>query len=290
MNIFNHHAIHVLLVISSAALFFIFIATATVEAPFPFVAWLMDNAELINVLFLVGIGVMVAVILRFVAKETRVRTAMLIAESSKKYMQDLEESYQALRALKHDYVNILVSMKLWIDQGDMAGLADYFYGELASLNQDLLAQNRMIQDLHYIHVNEIKSVLVYKCALATQQGIAVDIEVGDPIRGVGVSTAVVCQIIGILLDNAIEAAAQAADKKLDIAMMASAGVVTLIIKNTWQPQAVTVNKLFELGYSTKGPERGVGLYTVRNYTNKLSGVYLDTAYDNAYFTQTLSLY
>jgi two-component system sensor histidine kinase AgrC len=116
-------------------------------------------------------------------------------------------------------------------------------------------------------------------------------------------------MLGILMDNAIEAAAEigvdmdvvmdakaGADvgndtdrKRLSIAIIKNPGSKAFIIKNIWKQQEIVIDKLFELGFSTKAKGRGVGLYTVRNYTNKINNLYLETEFDDDYFTQTLTV-
>ena len=214
---------------------------------------------------------------------------MLIAESSKKYIQDLEESYKSLRTIKHDYVNIMSSMKLRIDSGDIDGLTKYYYDELRELNNELLHQDKLMEDLHNLHISEVKSIFIYKCSVAAGYNIDVSIEARESIDDIGISTALLCQILGILLDNAIEAAIETENKKLSIAIIKNPNSKVLIIKNTWIKKNVAMNKLFELGYSTKGKERGVGLHTIRNYTDKINGVYLETELDDEVFTQILNI-
>jgi len=240
-------------------------------------------------MFFIAVLAMFGIIVRFVFKENALRTEKMITEASKKYINDLEVSYTALRIIKHDYVNIMSSFKLYIDNNDMEGLSKYYNDELAEMNRDLLHQDRLLGSLQNVRISEIKSVSIYKCAVAAQYKVEVNIEVREPIDELGVSTAIVCQMLGILFDNAIEAAAEADGKRLSIAIIKNPGSKAFIIKNTWQPRELAINKLFELGFSTKAKGRGVGLYTVRNYTNKLNHLYLETEFDDDYFTQTLTV-
>ena len=251
--------------------------------------WTINFGDIAYMLFAVTSVVMLVITLRYISKETALRTEMLLTEASKKYIHDLEESYKALRTIKHDYVNILTSLKLYIDNNDMDGLSKYYYDEFSEMNKELLYQDRLMGSLQNIILSEIKSILIYKGSLAAQHEIDVNVEVNEPIENLGVSTAIVCQLLGILLDNAIEAAQEADEKKLHIAIVKTANSIAFIIKNTWKAHDVSVNKLFELGFSTKSEGRGIGLYTARSYTEKIKGLYLETEITDEYFTQTLTV-
>jgi two-component system sensor histidine kinase AgrC len=281
MNIFNNRSMYLVIAISGIMI---------IISHINFRGDILDAAgDIMYVLFFVSVIAMFAIIAYYISKENALRTEKLIAESSKKYINDLEASYAALRTIKHDYVNIMSSFKLYIENGDMAGLAKYYHDELSEMNNDLLHQDRLLGSLQNIQINEIKSILIYKCSVAAQQQIDINIEIREPVDGLGVSSAIVCQMLGILLDNAIEAAAEADGKKLGIAIIKNPNSKTFIIKNTWKQQEIAIDKLFELGFSTKAKDRGVGLYTVRNYTDKISSLYLETEFDTDHFTQTLTV-
>ena len=289
MNTFNHRIMHLLIIISSVVLIFVYLNNAIDGTYILLGNWYLSLTDIGFALFFVCIWIMFVLILRYVSRESRLRTELLISEASKKYIQDLEESYKALRTMKHDYVNIMASMKLRIDNGDMAGLAKYYYDELSALNNDLLHQDKLMEDLHNVHISEVKSILIYKCSVAAGHGIEVNIEAREPIESIGVSTAIICQILGILLDNAIDATREADNKILCIAIIKNPNSKVFIIKNTWINRDIELGKLSELGYTTKGKGRGVGLYTIRNYTEKINSLYLETELDKEYFSQTLSV-
>jgi two-component system sensor histidine kinase AgrC len=142
--------------------------------------------------------------------------------------------------------------------------------------------------LQNIQINEVKSILIYKCSIAVQHEIKTSIEVREIIEKIGISTVIVCQMLGILLDNAVEAILEADEKNLLIAVVKNPKSKTFIIKNNWKRRDIPINQLFELGFSTKSEGRGVGLHTIRSYTERLKGLYLETELDE-YFTQILTV-
>jgi len=281
MNIFNNKSLYFIAGISGLMIIISFINF--MEDTFESIGDVMYALVFVSVIILYVIIVINAY------KENSVKTEKMIAEASQKYISDLEESYTVLRTIKHDYVNIMTSFKLYIENDDMEGLAEYYNNELSEMNKDLLSQDKLLGSLQNIKINEIKSILIYKCSIAAGVQIEPNIEVREVVDELGVSTAIVCQILGILMDNAIEAVEEIGNKELSIAIIKNPNSKAFVIKNTWNKQEIAVDKLFELGFSTKAKERGIGLYTVRNYTNKISNLYLETEIDTDYFTQTLTV-
>ncbi|MCL2050499.1 MAG: GHKL domain-containing protein [Lachnospiraceae bacterium] len=289
MNILNHRAMYFMVISAGISLLFIYLKFILGGVLFTLGQQTVNFGDIAYLLFFASSIMMFVIILRYIAKETTQRTEKLLIESSKKYINDLEESYQALRTIKHDYVNILTSLKLHIDSGDMESLEKYYYGELSEMNKDLLYQDHLMSSLQNIKISEIKSILIYKGSLALNLLIDTAIEVREAVEKLGVSTAIVCQILGILLDNAIEAAAITDEKKLRIAIINNPNSKVFIIKNTWKQQDFPVSKFFELGFSTKEGNRGVGLYTVRSLTEKINGLFLETEVTAEYFIQKLTV-
>jgi two-component system sensor histidine kinase AgrC len=269
-DIFNHRAIHVLLFNAGAALIYIYIHSGTHAIIFDRDFSIITRADIAFFLLFASNIVTFILILRYISRENAVQAEIIQREASRQYINTLEESYRALRTIKHDYVNILTSFKLYIDGNDMAGLQKYYYGELAEVNKEILNQNRLMDDLQNIQPNEIKSILLYKCAEAARLGATVHIEAREEIKGFGISTAILCQILGILLDNAIEALALCEEKTLRVAVFTNPKSKTLIVQNTWNNADLPLNKIFDLGFSTKGENRGVGLHTLRNYTDSIA--------------------
>ena len=289
MNVFNNRTMHFMLASASAVLVLIYISSVAPNTYVSLGSWTVGFENIAYIVFFLSSATMFVVILWYVSRETTIKTERLLIEASNKYIHDLEESYKALRTIKHDYVNILSTFKLYIDSEDMAGLAKYYYDEFSEINKDLLHQDKLIGSLQNVQINEVKSVLIYKGSVASQNEVDINIEVREPIEYLGVSTAIVCQIIAILLDNAIEAATEADERKLNIAIVNNLKSKAFIIKNTWREQDIPLNKIFELGFSTKGKNRGTGLHTVRNYTEKIKGLHLETEITDEYFCQILTV-
>ena len=96
---FNNRIIPVMWISAVIALVFIYLNFTVEDASVTFGQWTVDFGDVAYMLFFVSGIIMFVIILRYISKETALRTEMLLAEASKKYIHDLEESYKALRTI-----------------------------------------------------------------------------------------------------------------------------------------------------------------------------------------------
>ena len=73
----------------------------------------------------------------------------------------------------------------------------------------------------------------------------------------------ICTIIGIFLDNALEASDLADKKNVSVILTTEKNKLIINISNTYKGR-IDITKIDEAGYSTKGKNRGFGLEIVRN--------------------------
>jgi len=95
-------------------------------------------------------------------------------------------------------------------------------------------------------------------------------------------------VIGILLDNAIEAAIKCEKPSMKVAVINKENSVLFVIINSIYEE-VLIYKIYEKGYSTKGENRGLGLYNLKQITGKYTNVSIDTIVENGEFKQLLEI-
>ena len=210
-------------------------------------------------------------------------------EAFEKYTDQLERSYDTLRVIKHDYANIMTSLKLYIDEKDVEGLAEYYYSEFAELTRVLNDNNDLADQLQRVRGKELKSILLHKLNLALDLKLKVKLEVRHVMGNLPVSKLKFCQVIGILLDNAIEASVQTDERLLNVAILKTKDQMVFIIENSWEQVRVPLKKFFEKGYSTKGSGRGLGLAVVEEWVDKQELVELDSQVSESSFMQILKV-
>ena len=76
----------------------------------------------------------------------------------------------------------------------------------------------------------------------------------------------ICQIIGVFIDNSIEAVEELEDKNIVINIYNENGLVIEIINN--YKSDININKIDKIGYTTKGNNRGYGLSLVNKILSK----------------------
>ena len=97
------------------------------------------------------------------------------------------------------------------------------------------------------------------------------------------------RILGIILDNAIEASLESDDKRVNIAFINKNSSVIIVLINTFKGDIPLLSKLFKEGFSTKGENRGFGLSNLKDIIGKYMNISLDTYIENNEFYQEITI-
>ena len=93
-------------------------------------------------------------------------------------------------------------------------------------------------------------------------------------------------MLGIYIDNAMEAAIKSKKKNVTLEIYESNNQLTFVISNTYE-ELVSINKMNFDGYTTKGEGHGRGLYYVNKLLAKSKNLYSEQMFLNNYFIQKL---
>ena len=205
------------------------------------------------------------------------------------YTNQIERMYSSLRSFKHDYSNIMLSMSGYIEADDMDGLKEYFEKEILPTGRNISKNTAHINQLMNIKVPELKSIISAKLLYAIELNISVSIEVTDEAADMPMDTLDMARVIGIFLDNAIEAALETDAPFISFALIHLDTDYVFIISNSFLDKGVPYASLAQPNVSTKGGNRGLGLYNAHEIIAKYNSVFLDTEIQEGTFVQRLRM-
>lgn len=203
------------------------------------------------------------------------------------YTSTIEALYENLREQKHDFLNVLFSMHGYVERGQIDELRSYYHSIIDTYGGQLPKQS--FSSLNLIQNTGLKGMLCCKLNHAVSIGIDVSLSLLAPISFPNINSLDLCRVIGILLDNAIEAACESSAKELHFGTDVDAISASVIISNSYLNKP-DLTQIHNRGYSTKAKNRGIGLYNVRQILAKSESVHLKTTLENNLFIQELILY
>ena len=207
-----------------------------------------------------------------------------------RYSRHIEELYKEVRSFRHDYTNLLTSLRLGIEEEDMEQIKEVYDSVLKDSSEKLQDNKYDLGRLVNIRDKALKSLLAGKFLKARDKNIVFNVEVPEEIQVEGMSLLDFLTIVSILCDNAIEASAEASQPHVSIAFLKNGAQETFIIENSIKEEGIDISEIFSFGASSKGEERGVGLYTVMKIVESHPNTSLNTTCQNQVFRQVLTVH
>ncbi len=203
------------------------------------------------------------------------------------YTSQVENMYDELRSFKHDYVNVLLTLSSFIDNDDMDGLNAYFKSTVLPTSEKLNHSKYYLHKLSKIKEPAIKGMLSAKFINAMNLGINLFVDIMDDIPEISMSVLDLTRILGIYIDNAVEAALETESKEIKFNVVLGQSSVAIIVANSFINKGISLSEIEKNGISTKGEGRGIGLCNVRKILESYENVSKMTEINNNYFSQTL---
>ncbi|APT15893.1 quorum-sensing sensor histidine kinase AgrC [Staphylococcus epidermidis] len=225
----------------------------------------------------------------FALREMKYKRKLQEIEAYYEYTLRIESINNEMRKFRHDYVNILTTLSDYIREDDMPGLRKYFNENIVPMKDKLKTRSIKMNGIEKLKVREIKGLITTKIIQAQEKRIPISIEVPDEIDRISMNTVELSRIIGIIVDNAIEASENLEEPLINIAFIDNDESVTFIVMNKCSDDIPKIHELFEQGFSTKGDNRGLGLSTLKELTDSNENVLLDTVIENGYFVQKVEI-
>ena len=204
------------------------------------------------------------------------------------YSQQVEGLYQEIRSFRHDYANILSSLKIGIDQKDINLVSQVYDSVLKNSGEKLKGKRFDVAQLRNINDLALKSLLLSKLSEAQNLSVPVSLEISEHFSIKNMEQIDFLTITSILLDNAIESAAEGG---IAVCFLEDTewNKLVMIVKNSTLEREIELRDIFKRDNSSKGEGRGIGLANVRRILKSYPNVCLKTTSKNYVFTQILEI-
>ena len=229
-------------------------------------------------------------ILRIEKRERELNMQLTQYENLSSYTHEIEQLYQNMRSFKHDYIDMLSSMKFYIDEKNTEQLSQYFYTNILPMGKEMTGHDQRLGRLAFLKNDTVKSLIFSKILLASQKGINVEVEIREMVEEFPVKEMDLFRVLGIFLNNAIEAAQETDKKEITIAVISDSEKITILLRNSTNLISLPLSRLCERDISSKKNHSGIGLYTAENILNSYENVHWNFSCEMPYFLVELVLY
>lgn len=249
--------------------------------------------EFSNDIFLYLFAIVILITVLFILIKQVITNNKILQEYDQllEFMTTYEVELDNQRILRHETKNEFLEIRAQIcDKQKEEKIVKYI--------DDILGDNYTIQQekyakFGYLPPNGIKGLCYFKSQEAEKKNVLVSVNIS---KGIKESTIFdldlkkqrdFARILGVFLDNAIEASAESEGKQLGIEAYAnSEKEFRMIISNTYNNE-VNLEKMGRESFSTKGRGRGHGLLLVKQLMNHNQIFEIKTQVQNNIYSQTI---
>ena len=174
------------------------------------------------------------------------------------YIQNFEDWIEKEQLNRHEYKNQLAVLRCLTKEKKVKQKIDEI------LEDNINIEGQYVTNLKKLPKGGIKGLMYYKAAIAQKQKIHLTTDVCIEEKGILKKLSekdirVLCKLIGIYFDNAIEAASESRKKTLMIEIYELKDKVNFVFSNTFKKHK-NMQDRNKKGVSSKGVGRGNGLY------------------------------
>lgn len=203
----------------------------------------------------------------------------------KTYTQQLESSQRSLRKFKHDYQNMLLSLKLSAKKSHDKELID----KLAEYSSKTLEDKVLWQfnDVDNVKDELLKSLFISKLNRIFQDNIQYSFECRDVIYSLSnkYNAFDIIRILGITYDNAIEESLELGDEaRIDTMVYRENGELEIEIKNRCRNTDLTIQDMRKSGFTTKKNHDGLGLANIEELSQPYNDIFINYQIKDGWFT------
>lgn len=224
----------------------------------PAVHTLAMNQGLVVLPFVLVTSLVLLRAIRVLADHQQLARTAQLAEMRELYYQGLRREQDQVRTLRHDLRNHLTALQGLLAQGQTAQAAGYL---------EQIAGSPWAQGSQQICENETANVVLSsKAEAARRLGLQAEFQVALP-RDLPIADPDLCALLGNAIDNAMEAAQKAANKKVRLRCRTDKGLFMLQVEN-----ALTGDERPDLSTTKKDKAaHGFGLAGMREIAARYGG-------------------
>lgn len=200
------------------------------------------------------------------------------------YIQTMEEYIDSEKLNIHEYKNQLSVIKSMTNNKKIKEYID-------SLVVETKIEGEWSSELKNLPKGGLKGLLYYKLAQASSKGINVLVTVSKDCNTVFKKfsleeTKQLSRLVGIYMDNAIEATANTKKKNLTLEIYKIKGNVNIVISNSIE-EDIDLKQVTKKGFSSKGKGRGNGLYLAKKMLAKNAKIEAESKILNGFYVQRI---
>ena len=202
------------------------------------------------------------------------------------YERDLEAIQREVRAFRHDYKNLLAGLSEQAGKGELDELRASLSQLDVGFDQHIGEKIRASVHLSNVRVPQVRSLLLSKLAAMREKKIDCRLEALYPVERVGIDPWDLTRCLGILLDNAAEAALETETPWVEIVLLSQKDRLSLRVSNPYNG-TIDPDRIWAEGFSTKGERRGLGLPSYQRILKDYPHTVASTSWANGVFVQEL---
>ena len=265
-----------------------------ISMQFYLVRYYSDNMPaLVTLISIVSIVAYFAISVYSIINSSKLEIASRDLEGANLTIHSLRVLHDTVRTFKHDFDNIVNGIGGYIRNNDMDGLNKYYTQLLQDCNK---TNNLYSLSPNVINHPAIYNILATKYYVADELNIQINLDIFLDLNEIEKHMKIYefTRILGILLDNSIEAAKECEEKIINVSFRKEDKKhrIIVIIENTYKNKDVDIEKIFEKGVTSKENKEnsGLGLWKIRQILKRNNNLNLFTTKTDKFFTQQFEIY
>ena len=245
----------------------------------------------ITIINVIGLIAYFTMSLYSIINSSKLASTKIDLENANNTIHSLTILHDQVRSFKHDFDNMVNSIGGYVVNEDIEGLKKYYNQLLEECHK---TNNLYALSPAVINHPAIYHLLATKYYEADQKNIQIHLDVFLDLNEIEERMKIYdfTRILGILLDNAIDAAVECEKKIINVTFRKEIGnnMIAVIIQNTYNNKDVDTEAIYQKGVSSKENHSGLGLWKIRQILMRNNNLNLFTTKNDELFTQQFEIF